>query len=133
MASTQVYRDTNDLIQQQTSPFREKPTGITFETADGRSYDLYKVDDLITFDNTGRVLPNNVIVEKNEIISMLSKATSTHMTESFKNVNDAFTYTERMIKDMLENGDEIYKAYKEQGDDRKALAQAIIDFKNDTS
>jgi hypothetical protein len=132
MASTQVYRDTNDLIQPETSTFREKPTGITFETSDGRSYDLYKVDDLITFDNKGRTLPNNVIVEKNEIINIISKATSTNMSESFNDINDAFTYTERMIKDLLENGDDLYKIYKEQGEERKKIAEALIDFKNDT-
>ena len=54
------------------------------------------------------------------------------MSENFQNVNEGFLQAERMIKDLLEQGDSLYKDYQDQIESRKNIIKAMMDFKDDS-
>lgn len=127
MTGTESVREIPEYQTDSSVEYRQIESDIIFEMADGRSYKVYPIEMSI---QSGRQLPENIIVEQQEIINLISKATS-GMSQNFQNINGGFMQTERMIKDLLENGNDLYKEYQEQTENRKSIADALIDFKED--
>lgn len=127
MHETEPGRKVPEYKPEGSLEYRRTKSDIIFEMEDGRSYNVYPIEMTI---EPGRQLPENIIVEQQELIDLISKATS-GMSPNFQNINGSFMQTERMIKDLLENGNDLYKAYQEQTEDRRAVADALLDFKED--
>lgn len=128
MTETMSGRELNDQDMIEMEGYRESNTDIVFEMPSGRELTVYKLEETL---EPGRELPEHILVEQHDLIDMISKATS-GMSENFQNVNEGFLQAERMIKDLLEQGDSLYKDYQDQIESRKNIIEAMMDFKDDS-